>query len=175
MLKKIERHLDPVFIYPFKEEIIEPAEKDYIIVYGYDERIHEDGIIEGVKRIAKKFNKKIISIGGYQRWCDENIAPSPFEVLGYFKNADFIVTDTFHGTVFSIKYQKKFATVVRSQNKQKLLDLLDFFGLKDRIVDHRYSNIEEILLKSYDAQRIEHLIESERVRTREYLGKICEI
>ena len=72
----------------------------------------------------------------YQSWCDKQILCTPFELLVYFKNADYVITDTFHGTVFSIKYNKKFVTIVRDSNKQKLTDLLERFNLKTRIINH---------------------------------------
>ena len=172
--KVILRNLDPVFIYPFTDEVKEIELKDYVIVYGYDDRMHEQNLIDNLKTFCKEHGKMIISIGGYQEWCDKNIAPDPFEVLGYFKNADYIVTDTFHGTVLSIKYQKKFATIVRSQNKEKLSDLLTFFELTDRIVDETYSNIKQILLEKYDYESVIKKIENERVSARNYFNIICD-
>ena len=170
---KIKRHLDPVLIYPFLKEVCEPIQKDYIIIYSYDDRMCEETMISKIKEFAKKYKKKLISIGGYQDWCDVNIAPEPFEVLGYFKNSDYIVTDTFHGAVFSIKYQKKFVAIIRSQNNEKLLDLLYFFNLKDRSVNDTYSSIEQILLKDYDYQAVKTKIDIERKFARDYLNEIC--
>ena len=69
-----------------------------------------------------------------QSWCDTTYLPIPFELLGIFRDADYVVTDTFHGTVFSLKYQKPFVTFVRESNKQKLIDLLETFSLTNRIV-----------------------------------------
>jgi len=45
------------------------------------------------------------------------------------------VTDTFHGTVFSIKYNKNFVTIVKGTNEQKLEFLLHQFKLANRIVE----------------------------------------
>jgi hypothetical protein len=56
------------------------------------------------------------------------------ELLKYFENADYVVTDIFHGTVFSIKYNKNFVTIVRNTNAHKLEYLLDKFKLTNRIV-----------------------------------------
>ena len=71
-----------------------------------------------------------------QRWCRNNIAANAFQLLGYVKNASCIVTDTFHGTVFSIKYNKKFAVFIRESNENKLFDLLKRLGLTDRAVNN---------------------------------------
>ena len=53
------------------------------------------------------------------------IEANPFELLSYFCYADYIITDTFHGAVLSIKYSKQFAVWIRDSNKQKLGDLLE--------------------------------------------------
>lgn len=76
----------------------------------------------------------MISIGHYFSWCDEVVIPTPFEVLAYFKGASYIITDTFHGSVFSIKFNKEFCTIVRDMNSNKLVSLLKQFGLENRIV-----------------------------------------
>ena len=75
----------------------------------------------------------MISIGHYFSWCDEVVIPTPFEVLAYFKGASYIITDTFHGSVFSIKFNKEFCTIVRDMNSNKLVSLLKQFGLENRI------------------------------------------
>ena len=71
---------------------------------------------------------------------------SPLEVLAYIKHADYVITDTFHGTVFSIKYQKKFGTIIRDSNRQKLGDLMEKFGVMERRICE-LEKIEEILNK----------------------------
>lgn len=169
----LKRHLDPVLIYSFKNEMVIPKQHDYIVVYGYDNRLCEKTLINNIKAFAKKHSKKLIAIGGYQKWCDHNIVPTPFEVLGYFKFADYIITDTFHGTVMSIKYKKQFATIIRTQNSQKLVDLLRHFDLENRIVDDFY-DVETVLETKYDSDKIENLIRCERKHTMDYLREQLE-
>lgn len=167
----VERHLDPVLIYPYHKEIMEPAQRNYIVVYGYDDRMCERELVEKAKEFAQKTGKKLIAIGGYQQWCDSNIVPTPFEVLGYFKCADYVITDTFHGTVMSIKYQRQFATIIRDQNREKLYDLLSVFGLTDRLVNQEF-DLESVLTKGYDADGVRKRIALEQQRSREYFDEI---
>ena len=105
--KSVDMNLDPVLMYGFESEVPEISEKDYIIVYAYRGRISKE---EGkyIKRFAKEKNKRLIALGGVQDFCDEYFIGNPFEILGYIKSADYIVTDTFHGAVFSLKYGKRF-------------------------------------------------------------------
>lgn len=132
----IYEHIDPTLIYDFEELTSEDIqENNYILVYAYEDRINDKETIKVIKDFARKEGKITISAGVCQYWCDKRIICTPFELLSYFKKADYVVADTFHGTVFSIKYNKKFVSIVRDSNKQKLTDLLEKFKLTDRIVN----------------------------------------
>jgi len=164
-----EKHLDPVLIYNYDHLL--PATvplKDYMIVYTYPGRIKDKGEIAAIKSFAKLKGLKLISIGHYFSWCDDVVVPHPFEVLAYFKNASYIVTDTFHGSVFSIKYNKAFATVVRGMNSNKLTHLLEQFNLTSRII-HNLDHLPKILEKAIDYVPINGLITNEAKRSYEYL------
>ena len=114
-----------------------------------------------------------IAVGAPQFWCDKFLVVSPLEVLDYFYYADCVVTDTFHGSIFSIINNCKFATILRKSNENKLGGLLRELGLEDRIVDS-VDNLSEILEKNIDYAKISTLLEKERVRTREYLTEQIE-
>lgn len=167
--KKPQINVDPVFIYDFSEYM--PKEKhksEYIIVYSYPGRIWDKIEIEAIQAFAKKKSIKIVSIGHYFPWCDDVVVPTPFEVLGWFRDAAFIVTDTFHGSVFSIKYNKKFCTIVREMNNLKLTYLLKQFGLESRIVTDMY-NLESIIDSDINYGPVNNIIALETQRSKDYL------
>lgn len=58
----------------------------------------------------------------------------PEEFLGLFKNASYIITSSFHGTVFSIINRKPFSTTLYSSTSSRVTELLDSVGLSDRII-----------------------------------------
>lgn len=126
-------NIDPVLMFDWQKLVREPDEKDYIIVYSYPNRIKDKDEIDAIKTFAKAKRKKLISVCFYFPWCDKTVIPHPFEVLGYMKNADYIITDTFHGCVMAIKFNKQFIALVRDGNKQKMSSLLTQFGLEERI------------------------------------------
>lgn len=164
-------NVDPVFLYDFSDYIkdIEVKLDNYIVVYAYSCRIKPNEQVE-IKKFAEKYNKKLVSIGTIQRFCDINIVLSPFELLAYIKNADFIITDTFHGSVFSIKYNKKFATIIRESNKQKLGDLLERFGVDDRRVEN-IEDLESIINQDINYDEINKLIYRKIAESKLYLEK----
>ena len=168
---KGDRNVDPVLIYNYSKEIkLNNKINNYILVYAYDNRISNKNDIKNIKNFAKSKGKKLLSVGMYQVWCDYNIIANSFELLGYFKNADYVITDTFHGTVLSIKYNKQFITFIRNSNSNKLLDLLKYFGLEDRQVLNS-SLISKNIDKIIDYEKINDIIKEERKRSLNYLRK----
>lgn len=134
-------NLDPVLAYDYFGECGEiPAdvdEKDYMVVYGYSGRLSADECA-AVRAYADSCGLKVLNIGGVQGVCDRFVDCSPFEVLAYFKHAEAVVTDTFHGTIISTIAYTPFAAFVRSSgygNSEKLNDLLHRLGLEGRAAE----------------------------------------
>lgn len=130
------RNLDPVLPYDFfgKESIPEnPVNGKYMIVYAYSGRLSRDECV-ATREYADKHSLKVINVGGIQGVCDQFLDLEPFEVLAAFKNAECVLTDTFHGTILSVISERPFATIIHTQgygNSEKLTDLLEKIGLKN--------------------------------------------
>lgn len=163
------RHVDPVLMFDYSPYVKPVNEKDYIIVYTYPNRIKNKDEIAAIRAFANKHHKKLISIGFYFPWCDKTVIPDPFEVLGYFKQADYIITDTFHGSVMSLKFNRPFAAMVRPSNRQKMTSLLSQFHLEERIVDNM-GQLEEKLLSCSDYEVVNAELQKERNRSLDYLN-----
>ena len=168
-------NLDPVLIYLFDNEKVNQVElNNYVIVYAYRNRLSE---IEKafIKEYAFLNKKTIVCIGGYQDFGDYSFIGSPFDVLDYFSKADYIFTDTFHGTIMAIINHKQFVSFVRDSNggnygnSEKIVDLLNRLNLKERIFDCGKPNrtvIDKII--NYDETEI--ILSNERKKTLEYLA-----
>ena len=66
----------------------------------------------------------------------ERIAPSIQEWIAGFEDADFVVTDSFHGCVMSILFHKPFLVIGNSsRGLSRVLSLLNIFGLESRLVE----------------------------------------
>ena len=162
------RHVDPVLMFDYLPYVKPVDKKDYIIVYTYPNRIKDRKEIEAIRAFARKHGKKLVSIGFYFPWCDETVIPEPFEVLGYIRQADYVVTDTFHGSVMSLKFNRPFAAIVRSTNRQKMTSLLSQFRLDNRIVDNM-EKLEDKLFLSSDYDFVNAGLQKERIRSLDYL------
>ena len=174
--KDVIYNLDPVLVFDYPNSGLIPTIKTkekYMIVYAYNNRISKEES-KWIKEYAKKNKLKVYAIGGAQNCADKFIDCSPFEVLAYFKNAECIITDTFHGSIFSIIMQKKFVTLVRKSvgneygNEEKLTDLLERINLKDKIAMN-IKEIEKIIEKEINYSSTNNIIKEERINTIKYL------
>lgn len=166
------RHLDPVLVYDFSRELEGrfPSRKDYIVVYSYAERISDEAEIEAIRAFARRHDKRLISIFSTYDWCDEAVIPdTPFDVLAWFRDADHIITDTFHGTIFSIITHSSFCTLVRDSNSEKLGSLLRWLAVDGRRAASP-NRIAGILETPPDYAETDLIIAAEKLRTREYLA-----
>lgn len=172
---QIEMHVDPVLAGNLRYREHKPVKsRKYLVVYAYAERIHDTEEIEAIIQFAKKKNLKIVTIGGQQIWADCYLPLDPYRMLDYFYHADYVITDTFHGTVFSIINGCRFAVIKRKSNEHKIVGVLDSVGLSDRLVQST-CDIEQVLAKSIDYEKVNRQLDIEHQRTVEYLKKCIEI
>lgn len=127
---------DPVILYGYdNEKRIKNTKKKkpYLLIYSYDRNLNDKSERESIINFAKSKGLSIFSVGFHHKWCDKNINCDPLSLIGWFKNASYIITDTFHGAVLSIICNANFAVKMRN-NSNKLGFLLEEYGLKDRVL-----------------------------------------
>ena len=112
-----------------------------------------------------------MSIGSYQRCTDIYIEAHPLEVMKYFEKADLVITNTFHGTIFSVKTHVPFITKIRPDyNNEKLFDLLERLNFTNRKIDSfREDEIEFIYEKNINFDNCDEFLSREKNRSIEYL------
>lgn len=172
--KEPEYNLDPVLAYDFmgkcKKIPKDIKEKNYMILYGYAGRFSKSECSK-IKKYANNKNLEIFCIGGVQDACDRFIDCDPFHVIAFFQHADYVITDTFHGSILSIITHRKFVSVVRNTgygNAEKITDLLERLHLKDRIIDD-IDKLDIMFDKEIDYKSIDAIIETEREKSYGYL------
>ncbi|MDT2391063.1 polysaccharide pyruvyl transferase family protein [Enterococcus avium] len=175
-------NVDPVLAYDYMgTEHTIPKKRlyneKYMIVYGYSGRItKEENVL--LRKYSKKNGLKILCFGGVQGCCDEFIDCTPFELLAYFRDAEAIVTDTFHGTIFSIINNKPFVTLIRKSigtsygNEEKLGYLLSIFDLSDQGVNRiTENNLDKTLAKKINYSEVNKELTNRRIQAKEFLLK----
>lgn len=75
----------------------------------------------------------------------EHIYPQVGEWIDFIANAEIVVTNSFHGTVFSLIYNKPFVTILLNNGFERMntrvLELLECSGLKNHIYNGKFENI----------------------------------
>lgn len=167
--KEPELHIDPVLLHSFSEiELARPEPFDYILVYAYNNRLSAQEA-EQIRRFADKMGKRLLCVNNYQDFCEEKRVASPLKVLSYFRYADYVVTDTFHGSVLSIKYNRPFGAFIRASNRQKMSFLLNQFGLLSRGIDSP-ERLHEVLESPIEYQPVNATLHKEQEKAMQYLS-----
>lgn len=97
-----------------------------------------EGAKEFVYELSQKYNYDIIKIGDIRdltnfRYKSGRYA-GPQEFLGLIKNAEFVVTNSFHGTAFSIIYRKNFFTFLNKNDRNSRLEsITHILGLEKQL------------------------------------------
>ena len=116
-------------------------------------------------------------VKGDERFVDE--APKnigPFEFLNLIKYAKYVCTDSFHGCVFSTIYEKNYYAFKRFSDQDKMstntrvVDLLERFGLINRLVEHD----EELNLNKINYESVNYNVQQFREESRSFLIRALE-
>jgi hypothetical protein len=165
----VEIVLDPTFLIDFHGEEIECTKNNFILVYttGFSPEVQQ-----AVREYATLAGKRLISIGYYNAFCDENIiGMGPFDFLGYYKAACVVITSMFHGVIFGIKYNKQLAIIVDPYRTNKLATILKYFDISDRITGAE--DLRSTLSKPMDYVRVNQLVAVGVSNSMSYLQEAC--
>lgn len=116
---------------------VDKTEDSYLFVYILDKTEEKKELIDIVSR---RLNLKVKDIMPKVDWKTskkdkESVFPAVEEWLDCFDKADFVLTDSFHGTVFSIIFNKPFLSVGnKDRGLIRFTSLLSLFGLEDRLI-----------------------------------------
>lgn len=168
--------LDPTFLissecYPVKSG---KDKNKYICKYFLDEDEEKDNIL---KKIASYFNLPIrnnylnrdFNIPIIRRIVN-NKYPSVEKWLYNIKNAQFVVTDSYHGMIFSLIFKKQFIVVKNpKRGNARFESLLKLLFLENRLIKSASELNEELLNNRIDFQKIGSIIEKYRIDSLNYL------
>lgn len=160
-----------------KERIIEGK---YILCYFLGNNIEHRKFAE---RLKEKTGYKIVSLNHadeYVKYSDifADITPydiGPKEWINLIKNAEYICTDSFHGTVFSLLFNKVFFNFRRHNSKSKnstnsrLDSLLNIAGVNTERILKGTENIDEVLKYNIDFETVNNNLNQFRNESKEWL------
>lgn len=107
----------------------------------------------------------------FKNEIDSFYTDTPGEFLSEIKNAEMVLTNSFHGTVFSIMYRKPFISMLHTQTGSRVVDLLTGLGLDEHII-YRQSDFATMdQLKIKDEAALSARIDELSGKSREFLKK----
>mgnify|MGYP004524906535 FL=1 len=170
--KKVYTLLDPTLLCNSSEydSLLNDRIVDGKYIFLYNVWTSEAGI-QAAKFLSEKLNMPVYTIMTASNVKEINllkksgilvdtVRTSPSDFLNFFKYASYIVTESFHGTAFSLIFEKPFVCVSNRTNDERLNNILTLVGLKDR-----YMKLGE--LQTYDLkQEIDYEIVTEKKEKR---------
>lgn len=166
--------LDPVFLLDKSSwfKIAKQFEYEkYILIYDQENnKLIKDAAI----KLSKETGYKIVAIKNlypmtYANKKIKNIGPREF--LGLIRGCEILLTNSFHGSAFSILFQKEFYVFKRSHQKvnSRMVDLLNTLDIGDRIID----DLLQICSNHIDYNLVNKKLDKMRLSSYEYLNQVC--
>lgn len=138
------------------------VKEPYILVYTY----HIDPKFqEYLVKFAKEKHIKLVAACMYQPWCDENVCCEPLEFLTLIKEAEYVFTSTFHGSIFTLFQHKK---CVMDAKSKKLIDLVNWTNMQSAVVksDDSYEEFCSKIENAHDYNTFEMNLNKKRTNSR---------
>lgn len=135
---KVEQVLDPVFLLSNKHwqtYVIEKlVTKRYILIYDFDSNPYIKNI---AKKLAKKHDFLIIGVNANLKYVDKNYyLQGPAEFLGLVKNAELILTTSFHALAFGLIFKRRLGVFNRNIDiNTRMRDMLELVGLSNNLLE----------------------------------------
>lgn len=147
----------------------------YFLNYSFDAFPYVDDFAEYVQ---KQTGYDIISIARPPhkfrslKHAEYRVGASPEEFLSLIRDAEIILTTSFHGTAFALNFEKPLFTIVKSVNESdsRQLNLMRSVGLENLVVS-KDSNYPDINTAYYDKSRMRSLLQNLRDDSLDFLKK----
>jgi hypothetical protein len=159
--KKVETLLDPVFLLNTGDwrDIETPPKKikpPFILCYALVGKRPQMEIARMIKNMTG-LPIVLLTKTPYPRMQADQVIldAGPREFIWLFDKAEYIVTDSFHGTAFSILFEKPFFIHIATPEKvERIKSLLKILDLKNRIIRNTDGISEETLEIDYTRPRV---------------------
>lgn len=178
--KQIRRVADPSFLLKRKEwQSIskKPNLSGYILLF---ELKHNQELFKFCMQLSIQSGKRLVVLGQKEPVSPNNSFmvvkdAGPLEFIGFIANADMVITDSFHGTVFSIIMNtQNFYTYIAKGNKKgsRIIDLLNQFNIPDHLLDTSLMQTwDELSHNKIDREVVDGCYNKEQQQSQDYLNK----
>lgn len=146
LIKELNRNVDitvdPTMLFDkdhwndfIKKNIKKNIKEKYVLIYALGGQFNE--LLVFAKKIANKIGAKIVTItvsNAYKNVDCKITDATPLDFVNLIFNADFVVTNSFHGTCFSIIGEVPFYSVYFGENPKRVENLLGKYNLSSRLI-----------------------------------------
>lgn len=182
--------VDPVFLCDAKEYLLlkpvyfTPPEKPYLLAYLGKASLSAKMVIEKIAE-EKGLEPVIIFDASPDRWEQnrENLQMDAFvrkdvevtDFIHYMNGADYVVTDTFHGTCFAIIFEKPFCALFTRSDHHRQISLLRMTGLQERVL-HINEDVDQnpVILHPVDYQKVNEILAEKTEESIYWLKKMLK-
>ena len=172
--------LDPTFMLnkeewsPFASRRL--VKEKYIFVYLPYNIKDKDLIFRSVRKIAKEKNLKVVSYSDNvikDKYADLTIYfVDPGDVLSLILHADVVITNSFHGTAFSINLNKQFWTYMPSSFSTRITSILKLCELNNRLLENVITDKQ--MNEIADFNHTNSVLQQERQKSYDFLTKALQ-
>lgn len=166
---------DPTFLLRREDydeiRVDERRKEKYILVYMMEEN---QEVKKLANRVSKTLGYPIVQRRPVEKFVNEVescYTATPGEFIGLVSNAEYVITNSFHGTVFSLIYEKPFISLLHSDTGSRTVDLLRNLRMEDHIVwdEKEFYDMEKFQIRNVEELRAR--IAKLRKDSRQYLGE----
>lgn len=144
----------------------------YLLVY----QLNKNDVFAGcARKISKELNLPIVALchmpHSKMKGAMNIVLPEVVDFLGLFLGATFVLTDSFHGTAFSLNFEVPFLTIPPDRFSTRIDSILRLVGAEDRLISnpHDINGINLTDMGSLDFRAVGDRLDSERKRSFAFL------
>jgi hypothetical protein len=143
--------LDPTFLWDFQKEDLPPLHpRPYLAVYSWLSAAD----MQIVRDVATKAGLDVVCVGCRHPMADRSyLGTGPLEWLRLIKHSALVLTDFFHGLVFSMLFERPFYAHVDQAKRLKLEHILGLAGLGDRL----FPDLQEFKRSGIEACGVDYM------------------
>lgn len=144
----------------------------YLLTYFLGEISFENK--KWIYSFAKENNLEIVNLADIKD--EERYLADPAEFLDYINSSEVLFTDSFHGAIFSILFEKPFIVFNRISTTQSMNSRIDTLLSKFNLESRRWDNIKNTNdILSIDFAHVQKILKAEREKALKYLKNALDI
>ncbi len=146
-----------------------PIKEPYILVYMIEKN---DQVISLANTISISLGLPVIQrrpTKGLTNQLPPFYTADAGEFLGLVEGASYVITNSFHGTVFSVLYEKPFVSMLHSDTGSRTVDLLTELGLQSHLLYDLEDFRDFSMFKLINREQVKEQIDQMKITSREFL------